>query len=363
MGLAGAIAGLVLGVTGASALTVADEAVPAVCQGQEIDYAACAEAAGPGSPLAMLSYMNLGTQAFMVDDFARAAAYYDLSTPPDGGQTFSDAFLHAYRAYAFKRVGRLDDATRDAQLAWRWLQSPSAGGRRPPWTSGARDHVLTYILDIMVDQDVPGAQDALDMYLTLPADDWIALVNRVGVLTEIGRLEEALPLSEAALDLESEHPAVTNNHCYLLTLMGRAGEALSYCERALVMEPQNPTLLATHARTLAALGLCDQSEYQRAAALALEPGYHALAEPYPCTPESPDPAAPGTGFRPRHAACPVPLNTRRACAGRGQMREGERWAGSSGGLRKIAGGFGPVSCARAIAWPIAACSVILLWKS
>jgi hypothetical protein len=85
---------------------------------------------------------------------------------------------------------------------------------------------------------------------------------------------------------------VTNNHCYLLTLMDRAGEALSYCERALVVEPGNATLLATHARTLAALGLCDQSEYQRAAGRALEPGFHALAEPFPCTPASPEHAAP-----------------------------------------------------------------------
>lgn len=254
--------------------------VPAACQEQPVDWAACAAAAETGSPLQYMAYMHLGTQAFMRQDFDTAVAFYDLT---EGQSIMSDAFFHAYRAGAYRRVGRGEESAANAALAWRWLQSDTSGPEYGAWTDDERDHVLVYLIKPMFEYGVDGADDALAMYLSLPIDDWIAAVNRAGTLTDIGQYDAALANSEAALAMQPGHPAVQNNHCYILTLVGRAEEALGYCERAFAMLA-NATVHSTYSRALAAVGRCEESEVQRASGLALAPSLQSLAEPFPCTP-------------------------------------------------------------------------------
>lgn len=96
---------------------------PAVCQGSpgQVDWDACLAALPPNSGLRGLALINLGTRAFLNQDYATAVRYYDEAQPP--GQTLlSDVTFHAYRASAYWHAGRQSEAAREAATAHRMLE-------------------------------------------------------------------------------------------------------------------------------------------------------------------------------------------------------------------------------------------------
>lgn len=263
--------------------------MPPVCIGATfVSWEACAEAAEEDSPAYALAMINLGTEAYLDGDPAKALDYYDKADI-DGLSMTSDVTFHTFRADARRYGGRMEEARADASIAWGFLD-----GRPPantpttlvtPISNEMRGAILSLILPIMKDGDPEAFRRARDQYLSLPATDWLTLSQKAGVLTSLGEHDAALASSKAALDLRPQDPLTQNNHCYALVEAGRAAEALPYCERAVAGLPELAPVRHSLATVLAELGRCADAEAQMAIARRLEPGGSLYREPLTCTPK------------------------------------------------------------------------------
>jgi len=271
-----------------SAAPQAHEApVPPACVGATfVSWGACAEAAAEGTPAYSLAMINLGTEAYLEGDLAKALLYYDKSELP--GQTMtSDVIFHTFRGDARRYGGRMGEAQADARIAWGFLSGHPPEGTpaeaRQPLDDGLRTMILSVILPILKDDPDIFAR-AKTMYLALPAEDWTSLSQRAAVLSSLGEHHGAVAASKRALDLQPNDPMSQNNHCYTLTEAGQAGQGVAYCERAVTAAPEIAPVRHSYATALAALGRCEEAEAEMAEARRLEPSAALYREPVTCTP-------------------------------------------------------------------------------
>jgi len=232
----------------------------------------CAGATPPGSALHSLALINLGTEAFLRRDYAEAVRLYDAARPPAGTRMTSDVMFHSYRSAAYARVGRLEDAVVDAQLASVMLEAPMSARRDAVVPQGA-DVELAYalILPILHSANDRAFAGALERYKALPASDWVSIARRAAVMEEIGDFASAISLNEQALSMQPGHPMLANNHCYILTRAGRAAEGLPFCEKAVAGAPDEASVRHSYAAALAAAGKCERSRHELGVAQRLDP--------------------------------------------------------------------------------------------
>ncbi len=276
-----------------SAAAAAEAPMPAACvrdAQSEVNYRACADATASGDPLHTLSLINLGTQAFLQNNWGEAVRLYDEARPPSGQQLYSDANFHAYRASAYQHVGRLEEALWDARAALSMLRDddgvPEETRRLNAALALDQDTIYALIGPVLKEGNDPEFASALAVYLAIPATDWYAYANRAGVLEQIGELDSALEMSERALALESQHPGVLNNHCYILTRANRAGDALPFCEAAVRGAPDIGAVRHSLASALAQLGRCGEADAALADARRLDPTDPTYREALACTARS-----------------------------------------------------------------------------
>jgi tetratricopeptide (TPR) repeat protein len=272
-----------------------DQEMPSACRydaQQRIDYEACAAASAPGSATRRLSLINLGSQAFLRQDYAAAVRYYDEAQPPGGQDTlYSDASFHAFRAGAYDRVGRADEALANAKIALGLVTNS------PSLPEAARDHfamvnvdveeVYVFILPILKRGAAPEFGQARDAYLALPLRDWTSAANRAAVLEQLEDYDAALRMNALALQAEPNHPAVLNNQCYILTRASRAEEALPFCARAVALAGDVAAVRHSNAAALGAAGRCAASERELAIARQLDPVSVEYRQPIACSPARP----------------------------------------------------------------------------
>lgn len=254
--------------------------LPAACnpdaQGR-LDFKACYEATTPGTPERSLAAINLGTQAFLGRDFATAVRFYDEAQPPGAtNKVYSDPVFHAFRAAAFSHVGREAEALENARTALEMLRGQGWMGRAGGPPTGEQktrleEAVYANILPILHRAKDPGFAATLAAYKALPADDWIALANRAGVLDSLDDGPGAVADMDKALKLKPDEPGVLNNACYTYTRAGRAAEGLAYCERVVAMVGDDAAVRESYASALEALGRCDEARTQLAEARRLDP--------------------------------------------------------------------------------------------
>jgi Flp pilus assembly protein TadD len=255
----------------------------------QVDYAACAAAAAPGTPWRILSLINLGTQAVMRGDYAAAVRYYDEAQPTNGDTFYSDPSYHAYHAYrasALQQVGRADEALVEARRSLDVLNNdaslPEDVRRRFGQFTADRELLYTLLLPVLHAGNAPETEALRREYVSMPARDWVSWANRAGVLEQVGDLAGALAASEQAMRLEPNQPAVLNNHCYILTRAERAAEGLPYCERAVVGAPDVASVRHSLAVALAQLGRCEDAQAALAEARRLDPVSVEYAQPIVC---------------------------------------------------------------------------------
>lgn len=186
---------------------------PAACHYDavgRVDYQACLNASAPGTPWAMLSHINLGTQAFQDANYVAAISHYDAAQPSNGDSFYSDASFHAYYAATLQQVGRLREGAAQARRALAILRNdPSLpDGVRQNFSSVQVDHELVYalILPVLHASGDEQAMTVRNAYLQMPAADWVSWANRAGVLQQIGDLPGALLASERACAAASAGP-------------------------------------------------------------------------------------------------------------------------------------------------------------
>lgn len=261
---------------------------PAACRGafETVDWQACADAAGQGSPGYSFAMINLGTQAYVEGDYAAALRFYDKAAPP-GHAISSDVIFHTFRADTYQHAGREAEAAADARLAWLMLiDAPSVAGDpqdRLPIDDPLRFEVLTRILPILKNGDAASFEAARVLFIALPVDDWAALSNRAAVLEQLGEYDAALVDSKRAVDLQPGEPGSLNNHCYILIRAGQPEAGLPYCERAITLAPDIAPIRHSYASALAAMGRCSDAERQLVEARRLEPSGAIYREPLTCT--------------------------------------------------------------------------------
>ncbi|MGV9008337.1 hypothetical protein [Brevundimonas sp.] len=262
--------------------------VPPACVGATfVSWAACAQAATEGTPAYSLAMINLGTEAYVQGDLAAALRYYDKGEMPGQSMT-SDLLFHTFRGDARRYGGRMDEARVDALIAWAFLSGRPPEGTPPdlvmPLNGELRFAVLSTILPILKEGDAEVFAQARQMYLALPAEDWLTLSQRAGALSSLGEHQEAAIASKAALALRPTDPLTQNNHCYTLVMAGRAAEGIGFCESAVSALPEMAPVRQSYATALAALGQCAEAEIQMAEARRLEPGGALYREPINCSP-------------------------------------------------------------------------------
>jgi len=266
---------------GRSAACAETSSPPSACRandGEQVDFQACADLAKRGSPERALALINLGTQAFLKQDYQTAVRFYDEAAPRDGGKLFSDASFHAFRASAYDRVGRNAEAISDARVAVGLMR---AHGFK---ASEANDPeaLFPYILPILKRSKDVDYAPALSVYQALPVRDWISHANRASVLIELEDFAGAAVSNDAALRLEPGHPAVLNNACYLATRSGRPADGLPFCERAIAAAPEVAAVQHSYAATLAGLGRCREADERLAQARRLDPVSLTYQQPLAC---------------------------------------------------------------------------------
>ncbi len=248
-------------------------------------WQACLNALPANSPWRPLALINLGSDAFMRDDYASAVRYYDEARPA-GQQLISDIVFHTFRSVSYWRVGRRDEAMADADIVYRMLQ------RDPTLRTSASDYIpaglneeiiYVYILPVLQASDPERFQNARAAFLAIPTQGWEGYANRAAVLQEIGDLPGALDMSARALSEAPNDPAVLNNHCYILLQAGRAADGLPYCERAVAAAPNVAAVRHSLAEILAALGRCGEGERELREARRLDPASVAYQQPLTCS--------------------------------------------------------------------------------
>lgn len=263
-----------------------DMTMPPSCQLplDQINYRTCADAAPAGSPARSWALINLGSQAFVEGDMARAARLYDEARPADGQEMYSDPTFHAFRGAAYDHVGRSKEALADARTSWDILSGARiVDPQNPPPTEGEyRSFVLFFILPILKAGGDPAFAPAFDAYQRIPADGVDALIRRAALLEQLGDFPGALAASEKLIKLRPDEPEQQNNHCYTLVRAERAAEGLAYCEAAVASLPEVAPIRHSYASALAALGRCDDAERQMAEARRLDPAGATYREPLSC---------------------------------------------------------------------------------
>ncbi|MDB5455826.1 MAG: hypothetical protein JWP92_1411 [Caulobacter sp.] len=251
--------------------------VPAACRGDavgRVDWRACATAAPVDSAARRLALINLGTQAFLRDDYAAAVRFYDQAQPSGDQQIYSDASFHAFRSASYRHVGRTSEALADARTALDLLVDPTDLPPQARQIAAAPvdvELVYSLILPPLRQANDPRYLDALAAFRALPVRDWVSLSRRAAVLEELGDRAAALEASAQVVALKPDEPAVLNNHCYALARAGRGIEALPFCERALALAPTAAPIHDSYAVALAAAGRCAQAREQLAQAQRLDP--------------------------------------------------------------------------------------------
>ena len=265
-----------------------DPPPPAVCQTakQTGAWQACLDALPANSPWRPLALINMGTDSFLRDNYAAAVRYYDEALPPNNQQLLSDITFHTFRGAAYWRVGRREDAQRDADVVYRMLQRDPTLPMPPAQCIPPgldEEMIYVYILPVMQAGDQQRFNAAVARFRALPAQGWESYANRAGVLQQIGDLPGALSMSERALAAAPNHPAVLNNHCYIVLQMGRAAEAAPFCERAVAAAPGVAAVHHSVAEVYAALGRCADSARELAEARRIDPATAAYQQPLTCT--------------------------------------------------------------------------------
>ena len=259
----GLVAGLFILV---AAPVVSAQPVTEVCQprqGAPLDYQACADASEPGSAKQRWALINLGTQAFLKREFAKAAGFYDAAAA-GGKAIYSDANFHAFRAYAYKEVGRQEDALTDAKLAYAILSDgqgvPADALKSAREQSVDKTVVYALIIPILHAAKAPQTAAAVKAYIALPTDGHIGkMANKAVTLSAIGEHAAAIAESEQVIGKVAGDPMLLNNHCEILRVAGRSADALSFCDKALAIDSQAASTHHTRAGVLAALGRCEES--------------------------------------------------------------------------------------------------------
>jgi tetratricopeptide (TPR) repeat protein len=271
------------------ALAQTDGGAPPECRPNaagQVDHEACVRAAAPGTPWRTLALINLGSDAFMRDDYAAAVRYYDEARPGANQQLLSDIVFHTFRGASYWRVGRREDALQDADVVYRMLQ------RDPTLQVSPQDYIpaglneeliYVYMLPVLQAGDPQRFQTALQAFRALPATSWESYGNRAAALQEIGDLPGALDMSGRALAQAPNDPGVLNNHCYILLKVGRAVEALPFCERAVRAVPNIAAVRHSLAEVLAALGRCAEAEHELGEARRLDPVTIDYQQPLTCS--------------------------------------------------------------------------------
>lgn len=264
---------------------------PPACHGsfETVDWQACADASGTGTPGYSLAMINLGTQAYLAGDYAAALMHYDKAAIP--GQTISsDVIFHTFRGDTYRHAGRMEAAREDARWAWMFLkgQPPveTQGRDLRPIDDNLRLFVLSIILPILKDGDPAILDEARRMFVGIAAPDAAAMSNRAAVLMDLGDFPAAIAESKRAVDLEPGDPGFQNNHCYILTEAGQPGAGLPYCERAVALVPEIGAVRHSYATALAGLGRCADAERQLAEARRLNPDSALYREPMVCAPKA-----------------------------------------------------------------------------
>jgi tetratricopeptide (TPR) repeat protein len=260
--------------------------VPPACVGQTFaGWQACADAAEEDSPAYRLAMINLGTEAYLQNDYATALRFYDKADAP-GEEVVSDVLFHSFRADTYRHAGRDADAAEDARTAWLYLDGRPPAGTDPrdlrPVDDSVRFIVLSLILPILKDADPAEFGQARDAYLALPAEDWQSLTTRANALSLIGEHSAAVADSKKAVELQPDDPMLMNNHCYTLVEAGQAAQGLTWCERAAAALPESPHVRHSYAAALAGVGRCADSERQLAEARRLDPSSALYREPIAC---------------------------------------------------------------------------------
>lgn len=271
----------------------AEPPLPAACRpgpDEQVDYAACAAAAPAKSPVRQWALINLGTEAFMAYDYARAVAYYDEAQPPGGTErVYSDAGFHAFRGAAYAHVGREAEALTDAKTAVGILSGdPSSPVPRQLAESTSVDRELVYVLTlpILYRAKAPEFPAAFAAYGKLPEADWYSVARKASLLEELDDLPGALAAGARVVALQPDNPALLNNHCYALTRAGRSSEALAFCERALALAPETAPIHDSYAVALAGVGDCARARTERETAARLDPSSSDYKKPVACTARS-----------------------------------------------------------------------------
>lgn len=260
--------------------------VPPACVGATFaGWEACADAAEEDSPAYRLAMINLGTEAYLRNDYAAALRFYDKADAP-GEEVVSDVLFHTFRADTYRHAGRDADAAEDARTAWLYIDGRPPAGTDPrdlrPIDDDLRFTVLSLILPILKDAGGSEFQAARDAYLALPVENWQALTMRANALSLIGEHSAAVADSKKAVELQPGDPMLMNNHCYTLVEAGQAAQGLPWCERAVAALPESSHVRHSYAAALAGVGRCADYERQLAEARRIDPSSALYREPIAC---------------------------------------------------------------------------------
>lgn len=259
---------------------------PPACMGETFaGWQACADAAEEDSPAYALAMINLGTEAYLRNDFAAALRFYEKAEGP-GEIVASDVVFHTFRADTYRHAGRDAEAAEDARAAWAYLDGRAPEGSDPrlqrPVDDELRFMVLSLIVPILKEANASEFTAARDIYVALPVDDWQALTMRANALSLIGEHSAAVADSKRAVELQPGDPMLMNNHCYTLVEAGQPAQGLGYCERAIAALPESPHARHSYAAALAGVGRCADSERQLAEARRLDPSSALYRESIAC---------------------------------------------------------------------------------
>jgi protein O-mannosyl-transferase len=102
---------------------------------------------------------------------------------------------------------------------------------------------------------------------------WMAQNSFALVLMRSGRVREALPHLERALEVDRDNVETQNNLGYASALLGRIEESLPYFRRALEIEPDRAAVHHNLGKALTLLGRFEEADAHLRRALEIDPNY------------------------------------------------------------------------------------------